>query len=72
MKFQSPEQMDRENQELEAQEQADEDTSHLNDTGPHFEPIITLPDSVEVTGSSVLELFLRKVEKSFLIVTTLL
>ena len=48
MKFQSPEQMDRENQELEALEQADADTSTNADAGPHFEPIIPLPDLVEV------------------------
>ncbi|XP_076811895.1 E3 SUMO-protein ligase RanBP2-like isoform X2 [Clavelina lepadiformis] len=66
MKFQSPEQMDRENQELEAQEQADEDTSHLNDTGPHFEPIITLPDSVEVrTGEEEEEVVLTERCKLF-------
>jgi len=36
--------MDRENQELKALEQADADNSGLNDTGPHFEPKIYLPE----------------------------
>lgn len=48
MKFQSPEQMDRENQALDALEQADADTSQNADSGPHFDPIIPLPDLVEV------------------------
>nr|XP_026691293.1 E3 SUMO-protein ligase RanBP2 [Ciona intestinalis] len=49
MKFQSPEQMDRENQELDAQEHADAEDSSNNDTGPHFDPIVALPDLVEVS-----------------------
>ena len=48
MKFQSPEQMDEENKELEALEQAEADTSTNADAGPHFDPIIPLPDLVEV------------------------
>ena len=51
MKFQSPEQMDRENQELDALEQADADTSQNADSGPQFKPVIPLPDLVEVRTS---------------------
>jgi len=51
MKFQAPEQMDQENKELEALEQAEADTSANADAGPHFEPIIPLPDLVEVNKS---------------------
>nr|CAB3265551.1 RANBP2-like and GRIP domain-containing protein 5/6 [Phallusia mammillata] len=60
-KFQSPEQMDRENQELEALENADNDTSNNNDTGPHFEPIVSLPEVETVTGEEDEEvLFLER------------
>lgn len=46
-KFETPEQMDKDNRKLEADEEADAaDTSH-NDTGPQFEPIVSLPE-VEV------------------------
>ena len=44
--FKSPEQIDKDNEKLEADEREDEDEG--TDAGPHFEPVIPLPDLVEV------------------------
>lgn len=45
-KFQTPEDMDRDNKKLEADEEAeDAETSH-NDTGPYFAPIVSLPEVI--------------------------
>ncbi|XP_077972662.1 E3 SUMO-protein ligase RanBP2-like isoform X1 [Styela clava] len=49
-KFQTPEEMDKANDKLKADEEAEDANTSQNDTGPHFEPIVRLSEVEVRTG----------------------
>ncbi|XP_077972668.1 E3 SUMO-protein ligase RanBP2-like isoform X2 [Styela clava] len=49
-KFQTPEEMDKANDKLKADEEAEDAKTSQNDTGPHFEPIVRLSEVEIRTG----------------------